>query len=467
MEMKKLPKSSDIQEILEKIMNKTAKVTVIGLGYVGLPKAALIANAGFHVTGVDIDPKIVDAVSSGRILTNEPKLGEMVTRVTKKGMLKATIDVDSATKDSDIITICVQTPINPNKTPNLSYILGACEKVAHNLKPGKLVMLESTLPPNTTKSLIAPMLEKISGLTCGQHFWLAFSPERVMPGKAIDEFINNPRIIGGFEPQSTKIAAEFLKAFTVGNNLLTDATTAEVAKVAENTFRDVNIAFANQLALICEQVDVDVLEAIKLANTHPRVNIHQPGPGVGGSCLPKDPYLLLHQTAPIEYNVIKTARQMNDYIPHHVASVIFQLLEDAGKKVENTKIVILGTAYKCDVNDSRFSPSETIIKELAKRAQEIVVYDPVCSETFNAKKGNSLDQAVEGSDCIVVLTDHAVFREIDLLGLKKIMNPNPCFFDGKRIFDPKTAKAFGFLYASVGLFSREKKSLSKSLSSSG
>ena len=452
--MDKHPKASNIDEISKKIMTKTAKVAVIGLGYVGLPKAALIADAGFYVTGVDVDPKIVKTVSSGKISTNEPKLGEMVSRVTKKGTLKATLDVDAAAKDADIITICVQTPITPDKKPDLSYILGACQKVAYNLKPGKLVMLESTLPPTTTKAMIAPLLEEKSGLVCGRDFWLVFCPERVMPGKAIDEFINNPRIIGGYEPQSTQIAAEFLRAFTKNNNLLTDATTAEVAKVAENTFRDVNIAFANQLALICEEVGTDAMKAIELANTHPRVNIHQPGPGVGGSCLPKDPYLLLHQTVPIEFNVIKTARQINDYMPHHVAQTVTQMLQQAGKKAKESKIVVLGVSYKCDINDSRFSPSKVIVDDLAKLAREIIVFDPVCSETLGAKTCGSLETAVDGSDCLVVLIDHAVFRTLDLLKLKMIMKPYPCLFDGKRIFNSKKAEEYGFRYASVGFASK-------------
>jgi UDP-N-acetyl-D-mannosaminuronic acid dehydrogenase len=439
------------KDLLEKIKNKSAKVVVIGLGYIGLPKAAIIASVGFHVKGVDVDNKIVRAVNTGKISTNEPKLADLIMNATKRRLLCATIDVDIATKESDVIVICVQTPISKDKTPNLSFILKACEAVGSNLSCGKLIIFESTLPPSTTKTIITPLLEKKSGLICGRDFWIALCPERIMPGKAIDEFENNPRIVGGFDDKSTKIAAEFLKTFTKGNNILTDATTAEVAKLAENTYRDVNIAFANQLALICEKIGADVMKTIELANTHPRVHIHLPGPGVGGSCLPKDPYLLLSSTEPVKYNVIKTARQINDYMPHHVVGLIFQALRDTGKQIKNSKIALLGVAYKCDVDDSRFSPSKIIIDELTGRSREVIVYDPVCSETFGAKKGASLDQTIEGSDCVVILTDHADFNNLDLLKIKKFMKAKPSIVDGKRVIDHEEAEKHGFYYLGVGL----------------
>jgi UDP-N-acetyl-D-mannosaminuronic acid dehydrogenase len=437
--------------LLEKIKNRTAKVVVMGLGYVGLPKAASIAEGGFLVTGFDIDPRIVKAISKGVVDTKEPGLRDLIEEVTKRQLLKATLDGDTAVKESDIVIMCVPTPITSEKKPDLSFVKDACKIVTSNLKSGKLIIIESTLPPQTTKTLIAPILEKGSGLKCGSDFWLAYCPERITPGKALQEFAENARIVGGYEAESAKLATEFFKTFARGDNLITDATTAEVAKLAENTYRDVNIAFANQLALICEQVGVDVLEAIKLANSHPRVSIHIPGPGVGGSCLPKDPYLLTYSAEPIDSDIIKTARQMNDYMSSHVVKLILSALRNTGKAISNSRIAILGTAYKCDVGDSRFSPSEPVIHELIRLGGKILVYDPHCRATYGAKKGNSMEETVKDADCLVILTDHAEFKNLCLPRIKSLMKANPAIVDGKRIFNPNEAEKLGFFYLGVGL----------------
>lgn len=436
--------------ILSKIRSRTAKVVVFGLGHVGLPKAAVIAEEGFQVTGVDLNSKIVEAISKGRIISNEPELSDLIKRVTKKKLLKATLNGSVAVKEAGISIICVPTPIKEDKTPDLSYIKGTCKTIAHNLSEGKLIIVGSTLPPKTTKTCIAPILEEESGLRCGLNFWLAYCPERTTPGKALKEIIENDRIVGGYNAESAEVAAEFIKTFARGNILITDATTAEVAKLAENIFRDINIAFANQLALICEQIGVDALEAIKLANTHPRVNVHAPGPGVGGPCLPKDPYLLLHSSEPTDHDIAKTARQMNDYMPKHVLKLILQALKKTRKDVRSSRIAILGTAYKADVEDSRLSPSEPIIHELTRLGAKVTVYDPYCNESFGAKKAISLNEAIKNADCIAIVTDHTVFKNLKLQEIKASMNDKPAIIDGRRIIDPHKAKNIGFTYYGVG-----------------
>ena len=436
--------------ILSKIRSRTAKVVVFGLGHVGLPKAAVIAEAGFQVTGVDLNSKIVEAISKGRISTNEPELSDLIKQVTKKKLLKATLNGSVAVKEAGISIICAPTPIKEDKTPDLSYIKHACNTIARNLNEGKLIILESTLPPKTTKTFIAPILEQGSELKCGQDFWLAYCPERITTGKALKEFVENDKIVGGYNTESAEIAAEFLKTFVKGNIHVTDATTAEVAKLAENTFRDINIAFANQLALICEQTGVDASEAIKLANTHSRVNIHTPGPGVGGPCIPKDPYLLLHSSKPTEYDIIKTARKINDYMPKHILKLILQALKKTGKDVRSSRIAILGTAYKADVEDSRLSPSEPIIHELTRLGAEVTVYDPYCNESFGAKKAISLNEAIKNADCIAIITDHTVFKKLKLQEIKASMNDKPAIIDGRRTIDPHEAKNIGFTYYGIG-----------------
>ena len=275
-------------------------------------------------------------------------------------------------------------------------------------------------------------------------------PERIAPGKAIQEFIENTRLIGGTGPNSTKVAARLFS--TVCKNVIeTDASSAEVAKLAENTFRDVNIGFANQLALMCENLAVDISEVIKLANTHARVNIHMPGSGVGGPCLPKDPYLLLHPFKSLDYDLITTARKINDYMPHHIVELVTKAFDIIDKDIGSSSITVLGTAYKGNVGDSRLSPSQSIITELLKRPKEVLVYDPYCEESFGARKVKTLVEAVKNSDCLVIATDHSIFKDLDLKKIKNQMKENPILIDGKRIINPLRAKKLGFTYLGVGI----------------
>jgi UDP-N-acetyl-D-mannosaminuronic acid dehydrogenase len=439
---------------LNKVRSKSAKVVVFGLGHIGLPKAVIIARAGFQVIGVDTNSKIVEDTSKGRISISEPRLNYLINQVVQKRLLKAALNGSAAVKDADIIIVCVPTPIKEDKTPNLAYIENVCKTIAHNLSEGKLIIIESTLPPQTTKTFIGPILEDDSGLRCGLDFWLAYCPERTASGKAIIEFVENDRIVGGYNAESGEIATEFFKTFVKGNIQITEAPTAEIAKLAENTFRDINIAFANELALVCEEMGVDVSEAIKLANTHPRVNIHMPGPGVGGPCLPKDPYLLLHSSKHPN-NIIKTARQINDSMPHHVTELILKAFKNIGKQVTGSKISVLGTAYKGNVDDCRSTPSKPIILELLRRGAKVTVYDPFCKENFRAKRATSLQEAIEDADCLVIVTDHTPFKKLNLSEIKASMSDQPIIIDGRRIIDARKAEKLGFIYCGIGWSTKE------------
>jgi UDP-N-acetyl-D-mannosaminuronic acid dehydrogenase len=325
----------------------------------------------------------------------------------------------------------------------------ALESVGKHVRKRMLVIVSSTVPPGTMLEKAKPSLESLSGLKAETEFYLAYVPERIAPGKALEEFVESPRLVGGVGPNSTKAGAELFR--TVCKKVIeTDASTAEFAKLAENTYRDVNIAFANELALLCERRGVDVMEAIKLANTHPRVNIHMPGPGVGGPCLPKDPYLLSNSFRPASHDVIKTARKINDYMPKHIVELILQALRDTGKDVKGAKIAMLGTAYKKDVDDSRLSPAEPIIHELASLGAETRVYDSRCSVSFGAKRVDSLREAVEDADCLVIITDHSEFKNLSLREIKTLMNEKPTIIDGRRIMNPHEAEDQGFIYYGVG-----------------
>jgi UDP-N-acetyl-D-mannosaminuronic acid dehydrogenase len=428
---------------------QSLRLTVLGSGYIGLPTAALFADVGFTVTAVDINLKIVESVNIGVSLINEPGLQDLVSRTVQAGKLKAALYSGITLNQEDVIVISVQTPIGKNKKPNLFFLMNALENVGKNLKKGGLVAICSTVPPRTIQEKVKPLLESLSGLKADTDFYLAYVPERIAPGKALMEFVESPRLVGGVGPNSTKKAAEMFR--TVCKKIIeTDAITAEIAKTAENTFRDVNIAFANQLALICEQHNADITKVVELANTHPRVNIHSSGPGVGGPCLTKDPYLLIYETALQNPNLIVTAREINDYMPQHIVKLTLKALKLTGKSIKNSRITILGTAYKADVDDSRLSPSEPIIRELLILGSEIFAYDPHCTSTFGAKTAGSLLETIKDTDCIIIVTDHTEFKKLKLTEIKALMNKKPAIIDGKRIINPHEAEKLGFAYYGVG-----------------
>jgi UDP-N-acetyl-D-mannosaminuronic acid dehydrogenase len=437
------------QNLLKAIKEKRIHIAVLGSGYVGLPTAALFADAGFNVTALDLQIEVVKSVNRGNSPINEPGLQKLVSKNVEKGNLKALLSSRAISLGQDVFIISVQTPISRNKKPILSFLMKAVKKIGKNLNKEKLVVICSTVPPRTLHEKVKPMLESLSGLEADNEFYLAYVPERIAPGKALKEFVESPRLVGGIGSNSTKIAAELFR--TVCKKIVeTDATTAEVAKVAENTFRDVNIAFANQLSLICEHKGVDVTKVIEVANTHPRVNIHTPGPGVGGPCLTKDPYLLTHDTKLKRQNIIAAARKMNDQLPKHVVEMAKNALKRTGKNVKNSKITILGTAYKANVDDARNSPSKPIIKELTSQGAKTIAYDPHCPITFGAKTATSLQEAIKGADCIIILTDHTEFKNLNLTEIKQLMADKPAIIDGKRIVNPNEAEDQGFTYYGVG-----------------
>jgi len=450
--LKRREKTLATQSLIEKIKRRTATVLVVGLGHVGLPTAAVLANLGYDVVGVDIRKELLSEVFSGEADLKEPDLREIIEKVVKLGRFKAATDVKKAAKKADITMVSVQTPLTKAGKPNLSYLIKACEDLAQGLRKGKLIVVESTVPPGTIKNLVK-MLEKESGLKLARDFLLAYCPERIMPGRILQELAESPRLIGGFDADSIRVASELFKNVTKGELLITDCGSAEVAKLAENTFRDVNIAFANELAQICEEVGVDVMEVIRLANTHPRVQIHKPGPGVGGPCLTKDPVLLLHtldKKNTFESKVIVAGRQLNDSMPRHTVDLVVQGLQKVGRKVEESKIVVLGVAYKGDTDDASNSPSKEIIRIMKKMKADVWVYDPYCRESFGARKAKDIIKAVANADCLLIATDHKTFAELDFEKIKELMRQPPILVDGKRLLNPAKMKKEGFYYSGVG-----------------
>ncbi|MCW4029664.1 MAG: nucleotide sugar dehydrogenase [Candidatus Bathyarchaeota archaeon] len=438
-----------IDELVNKIHSKQFNLAVIGAGYVGLPTAALFADAGFFVTAVDIRPAIIEEINNRKSPIDEPNLEQMIARNVEKGKLKASLTSTLDFTNLDGIIFCVQTPINNLNSPDLSYLLTAVETVGSYLRKGALVTICSTVPPATVRDRIKPMLESLSGLSVEKDFFLAYAPERIAPGKALNEFVESPRLVGGIGPLSTKVAVALFNS--VCNEVIeTDASTAEISKLAENTFRDINIAFANQLALICEQKGVDFTKVIALANTHPRVHIHTSGPGVGGPCLTKDPYLLIHEVSDFGKNIVTTAREINNYMPRHIVELTLNALKLNGKKIDHCKIAVLGTAYKADVDDHRLSPAEPIIWQLVQLGAEVFTFDPHCAEAFASKKAKNILDAAKEADCLIITADHSEFKNMYLPDIRTVMNEKPSIIDGKRIINPQEAEKLGFSYFGVG-----------------
>jgi UDP-N-acetyl-D-mannosaminuronic acid dehydrogenase len=422
-------------------------ISVIGLGYIGLPTAVLFANRGFRVIGVDIDVSKVEAISNGKCYIHEAGLAKMISDTVSNGFLRATTDAVGAVKWSDAVIIAVPTPVRDG-VADLSYLRNTLESIMKGLHKGLLVVIESTVPPGTTIRLVKPLLEE-SGLRVEEDFYLAHVPERIAPGRAIEELLNMPRVVGGVGPRSTEKA---LKLYGKVNPKLypTDATTAEFVKLIENTYRDLNIAYANILAIMAEKLGIDVYEAINLANTHQRVNIHMPGAGVGGPCLTKDPYMLT-SIAPEFWGteLIKLARRINDYMPKHTVNIVEKALTDAGLSMKDARVAVLGAAYKGGVDDVRESPAKHIIKELLNRGAKVIIYDPYTDECFEAERALSLEDAVKDVDIILIVTDHPEFKNLDLNIVGNLVR-HRIIVDGRRIIDPYQAIKYGFRYYGIG-----------------
>ncbi|EAI0652401.1 UDP-N-acetyl-D-mannosamine dehydrogenase [Campylobacter coli] len=389
----------------------------MGLGYIGLPTAAIFASRKVKVLGVDINQQVVDTINQGKIHIVEPELDILVHTVVKDGYLKAAM----LPEEADAFIIAVPTPFKgDNHEPNLDYIKAASKLVAKVLKKGNLVILESTSPVGTTEQMAKWLAEERHDLTFPHQnadildVNIAHCPERVLPGQIIRELVENDRIIGGVTQECTGRAVDLYKIFVQGECIKTNARTAEMAKLTENSFRDVNIAFANELSILCDKLDINVWELIKLANRHPRVNILQPGCGVGGHCIAVDPWFIVHQN-PNEAKMIKIAREINDNKPKFVIEKIKEKIED----IFQPKIACLGLAFKPDIDDLRESPALDIVLELANEdVVQILVVEPNIKQLplkLKAKKNVnlvSLNQALKEADVIVILVKHREFIDI-------------------------------------------------------
>lgn len=374
------------------------KICVLGLGYIGLPTASTFATHGLKVIGVDVNEQIVKGLQNGQLHIYEPGLRTLVQAAVHSGNLV----VRNQPEPADAFIIAVPTPFMGEKKADLRFVISAAESIVPYLRPGNLVVLESTSPPRTTADLLIPILEG-SGLKAGQDFQVAYSPERVLPGQILRELIENARVIGGIDPASAESGRDLYQVFVRGEIILTDATTAEMVKLMENTYRDVNIAIANEFSRLTERFGVDVWEAIKIANLHPRVNILNPGPGVGGHCISVDPWFLV-EAAPDLTPLIHAARVVNDTQPHYVERLVKRALGD----LRGRRIAALGLAYKPDVDDLRESPAIEVVHLLKEAGASITVYEPFKPDYYieGVKTAASLEEALQGVEAILLLVPH-------------------------------------------------------------
>ena len=414
------------------------EIAVIGLGYIGLPTAIMFANAGFKVTGYEIRKDVVEKINSGKAHIVEPEINELLRKALESGNLRATSNPkDIAEKDAYII--CVQTPLKGDKTPDLSYLENAIKTVAKAMKRGSLVVIESTVPPLTTIKM-AKLIEKLTGFKAGKDFYMAHAPERVMPGRIFKELVYNSRIFGGITPESAEMAERLYRSFVKGQTFKTSSTVSEVVKLMENTFRDVNIALANEFAFLAHQYGINVFEAIELANTHPRVRIHIPGIGVGGHCLPKDPHLLLWP-AKEDFGLIKLAREVNDSMPLFTKDLLFSALKELNVPSEEAVVAVLGLAYKGDSDDTRNSPALAFIGAIRDDVGEVRTYDP-----YVGGSSESVEGAVRDADAVVIATDHTAFKSLDWEGLGELMRTR-ILIDGRHVVENPPR---GFLFRGIG-----------------
>lgn len=385
------------------------KICVLGLGYIGLPTASLLGTKGYKVVGVDIDTNVVDTINRGSTHINEPDLDILLKSAVQSGNLQARL----VPEEADIFVIAVPTPFKSDHQPDLQYVEQATSSIVPFVRRGNLVILESTSPVGTTIDVVAEGL-KASNLRIGEEVFVAHCPERVLPGRILSELVENDRVIGGINELSTDAASDFYAEFVRGEVLRTDASTAEMTKLVENTYRDVNIAFANELSIICDALSINVWDVISLANRHPRVKILQPGPGVGGHCIAVDPWFIVSQ-APESARLIRAAREINDAKPDWVVARVMS----KALKFRDPVIACLGISFKADVADLRESPALQIARKVRdQNIGRVIVCEPNIT-SINEFELVSLETAISMADIVVLLVDHRAFRKLRASDLKE------------------------------------------------
>lgn len=448
-------------EIDQLVRGKRSGIAIVGFGYIGTVIGAVLADRGWPVTGIDVRQHIVDEINRGVTSVREPGLDELVHNNVQAGRLRATTDFD-AIAENDFIIVTVGTPLGPDFEPIVDDIAAAAREVGQRLQAGHLVTLKSTVPPGSTQTLVQPILEEISGLQAGIDFGLAFCPERLAEGRAIRDLLSIPVVVGAVEERSAR-ACSTLWRHTLGVDsvVVENPRTAEMIKLADNLWIDLNIALANELAKVCDRLDVDVLQVIDGANTLPKVNhnvnILMPSMGVGGYCLTKDPWFVDHlgQTLGVELSIPRTSRTVNDTMPRYTYELLKRLLEEQGKPLEHSRVAVLGIAFKNDTGDCRLTPTKFAVELLEQSGCLLAVHDPWVTDeealtVTRIPLTEDIESAVKDADALVFLTGHRQFKQIPLVRLAELAAPGCVFLDGRNSFDPAEVRAAGMIYKGIG-----------------
>ncbi len=447
------------------------EIVVIGMGYVGIPAAVMFADVeGFTVTGVQRRSKRsgwkIDCLNAGKcpIEGDEPGLAKLIEKVVYNGSFRVTDDI-SVCKTADAILIDVQTPVDENHEPRYDSLKEVSLTVGKLMKQGAMIIIESTVAPGTTNYMVKPILEEASEMKAGEDFNLVYSYERVMVGRLLYNLEHLPRIVGGFTTKCAERGVRFYKRINKAQLFPTDCLTAEVAKVTENTYRDVNIAFANEVAMVCESLGVNVHEVRRFVNSlpyepkdpgrNPFRMMHIPGAGVGGHCLPKDPWLLKHgldSYGRFKFlpKIIVDSRRMNDSMPQHMKDLIEEVLQEQNVRLEDARVCILGLAFLGDTNDPRNTPTKPLYNLLKDACKDVVVHDPYIKEFEGILASDNLTDALKDRNCLVLVTRHKEYANIQLKWLKDIL-ATPALVDGRNVFDPEECRKAGFSYRGVGV----------------
>jgi len=446
--------TSTLQEIEARIKNRDVLISVFGLGRIGLPTAAIFANAGFKVNGIDINSEIITLLNQGKTILDEPGLVELVKKSTGAKMLQGLLQSEIKNLESDVFIICVPTPVTENKVPDYSDVLSAIEKIGEILKKGDLVIVESTTSPGTVENLLIPRIERNSQLTVKKDFWIVSCPERANPGEILHIFQNTPRIIGGIDQKSTDVTFKLYREVMSAEIIkVSNPKTANAVKLTENIFRDVNIALMNEISILYEKLGIDTFEIIKAASSKWNFVPHFPGAGVGGPCLPANPYYLIQEGMKVGFvpHLIRFAREINDRMPAHLIELILDALNEAGKTVKNANICLLGMSYKENIGDAQVSPFFPIYNALRELKANIKVHDPhfLNKNPLSITIESSIENALEDADCIVFITAHDEFKKLRLENVQLMASSPLVIVDGRNVTDNKKLPK-GTIFRGIG-----------------
>ena len=447
----------DTDELIQSIQSGKLKVCVIGIGRIGLPTALSFANSGLPTIGLDVNTELVNSINSGIFpLKDEPGYDVIFEKVVKNAKFYATIDIKKAVPSSNVIVLSLPTPMDENNIPNYSALKSVGAQLHEYLSPGSIVIVESTIEPGFIENELISIIEgKDNRLSAGENFGIGVCPETANPGQIMNDFNKLPRLVGAIDKKTVEIITKIYgHVFTVELIPMTDCKTANAVKLTTNVFRDINIAFVNELALLFEKLGIDVLEVLEAAKTKYNFQIHYPGAGVGGPCLPVNSYQILNSAKSIgmnDFKMVKAARQINEKMPLHVVELLLDGFKQAKKDIVNSKVLVLGITYKPDVKDIQLSPVEDIIKKLIELNIDVKIYDPYFkSETvFNIKTENDFVKAIHGVDAIILATAHQEFHDLEPTFLAPRMK-TPIVIDARGVLDPYLSKKAGLIFRGLG-----------------